>query len=237
MSDTNLVIVTADQRLWRVGFRPEPWAWSDWKYATEGGRFNGRWDDIHGQFRTVYAGDSLFACLIEVLAKYRVDAPLAAALDQIFEDPADTEEYPARPPAFVSYRWLEDRCASSATVHGSFCVVTATGTIAALRPRFAQLAHQLGVTDFDAAALKDSSPRDLTRSVASWLYQLTDPTVDGIQFRSRHGDDLPLWAIFERPSTDADVSPLLADIVSASLTPETAELMEAFAILGLGWSD
>jgi hypothetical protein len=137
----------------------------------------------------------------------------------------------------VGYRWLEDRRASGATVHGGFCVVTGAGTTAALRPRFTQLAHQLGATDFDAAASKDSSPRDLTHSVASWPYQPTDPTVDSIQFRSRHGDDLPPWAISERPSTDADVAPLLADVVSVALTPEIPELVDAFAILGLVWSD
>jgi hypothetical protein len=53
--------------VWWVGFRPDPWAWTDWKYGSDDGRFNGRWDDMAGQFRTVYAGESLVACLPEVL--------------------------------------------------------------------------------------------------------------------------------------------------------------------------
>ncbi|TFD50264.1 RES domain-containing protein [Cryobacterium frigoriphilum] len=220
-----------------MGFRPAPWAWSDWKYATDEGRFNGRWDDIAGQFRTVYAGASLFGCLVELLAKYRRDPSLVDALEEIVEDPADEIEFPARAAAVVSYQWLEDRCASSATLHGTFCVVTAARTIAALWPRFQDTARQFGASDFDAAALKNSSPRDLTRTIANWLYQQTEPAIDGIEFASRHGDDIPLWAIFERPSSDSDTSPLLTAITPLELSPETPELVAAFNILGLIWGD
>ena len=89
MPEISLVLSVNQGTVWRVGFRPEPWAWSDWKHATDEGRFNGRWDDINGQFRTVYADQSLFACLIEVLAKYRRDTHLADTLKDIVEDPAD----------------------------------------------------------------------------------------------------------------------------------------------------
>lgn len=50
----------ASGRVWRVGFRPELWAWSGWEWATDG-RFPGRWDDLHGNFRTIYAGSSLLS--------------------------------------------------------------------------------------------------------------------------------------------------------------------------------
>ncbi|MET1156386.1 RES domain-containing protein [Arthrobacter sp.] len=49
-----------------MGFRPDPWAWSGWEWATDG-RFPGRWDDLHRNFRTVYTGSGLQACLLEVL--------------------------------------------------------------------------------------------------------------------------------------------------------------------------
>ena len=237
MSDASFILSADPGTVWRVGFRPEPWAWSDWRYASDEGRFNGRWDDINGQFRTVYAGDSLFACLIEVLAKYRVDPHLSGALEEIVEDAADTAEFPARVPAVVSYRWLEDRRASTATLEGAYCRVVAAGTLAALWPRFVDVARRLGASDFDAAALKDSGPRDLTRSIASWLYQQTEPVIDGVEFTSRHGDDLRLWAIFERPSADSDISPRLTDVRTFDLAPETPELVAAFAALGLAWAD
>ena len=237
MPEISLVLSVNPGTVWRVGFRPEPWAWSDWKHATDEGRFNGRWDDINGQFRTVYAGQSLFACLIEVLAKYRRDTHLADTLKDIVEDPADAIEFPARVPAAVSYRWLEDRCASSATLQGIFCITTAAGTIAALWPRFVDTAHRYGASDFDAAALKDSGPRDLTRTIATWLYQQAEPAVDGIEFASRHGDDLKLWVVFERPSADSDTSPLLTKVTSMDLSPETPDLVAAFAALGLTWTN
>jgi len=58
-------------RVWRVGYRPDPWAWTPWQYAGETGCFPGRWDDPRGWFRTIYAGRELLACLLEVLARFR----------------------------------------------------------------------------------------------------------------------------------------------------------------------
>jgi hypothetical protein len=91
--------LTADEaagRVWRVGFRPEPWAWSGWEWATDG-RFPGRWDDLHGNFRTIYAGSSLLACLLEVLAHFRKDARLSIELDEIVEDDEDGACIPPSP--------------------------------------------------------------------------------------------------------------------------------------------
>jgi len=95
---------------------------------------------------------------------------------------------------------------------------------------------QLGLADFDAAALRDAGARNLTREVASWLYDRTDPAIDGVAFDSRHGDGLHLWAIFERPDA-GNRSPLLHDVSHVALTPETPELMTAFTLLGLAWED
>lgn len=63
-----------DRRAGRVGFRPPPWAWSGRHWAGADGRFNGRWDPLeHGLYRTVYTGDTLLACVIELLAPHRPD--------------------------------------------------------------------------------------------------------------------------------------------------------------------
>jgi hypothetical protein len=48
-------LVTNPGTVWRVGYRPEPWTWTPWQYA-ENGRFNGRWDDPDGNYRTLYTG-------------------------------------------------------------------------------------------------------------------------------------------------------------------------------------
>jgi hypothetical protein len=41
----------------------------------------------------------------------------------------------------------------------------------------------------------------LTEAISRHLYSSVDPAVDGIAFDSRHGNDLGLYALFERPVT------------------------------------
>lgn len=155
----------------RVGFAPTPWQWTDWAYA-EDGRFDGRWDDPGGSWRTLYVGETRLACLLELLARFR-------------------------PSSRVS-------------------------------------------DDLDAAAIRDARPRTLTRGIASWLHEVTDVDdvpLDGIEFASRHGDDLTLWAIFER-SRDGDVSAILAPrFDNAGLGTGDADLNRAMELLGLRWAD
>ena len=105
--------------MWRIGFHPEPWAWSGWEWATDG-RFPGRWDDLHGNFRTVYAGSSLKACLLEVLAGFRADARLTAELDEIDEDDEDNILHPSVRPGEVPREWLDSRAATRAELSGKY---------------------------------------------------------------------------------------------------------------------
>ena len=228
-----LVVVDAAEEVWRVGFKPEPWAWSGWEWAGADGRFHGRWDDRQGNFRTVYAGSTLLGCLLEVLAGFRPDPTLALELDDIEEDDEDATLHPTARAGEISYSWLEPRSAASATVTGRFCAVTAAESIAALRPQFVALAHLLTLHDFDAAALKDGRPRALTQSVATYLHATTG--LDGVTFASRHGDDLALWAVFER-AEDPAISRTLDAIEHHPLSPEHPDLQEALRILGLSWS-
>lgn len=88
--------------------------------------------------------------------------------------------------------------------------------------------------DFDAALLKDSDARSLTQGVATRIYATTD--LDGVAFASRHGDDLSLWAIFERPS-DPAVSPRLTNLQQHDLFPDHPDLIDAFNQLGLVWAE
>lgn len=229
-----LVVVDADEQVWRVGFTPDPWAWPGWEWAGTNGRFNGRWDDSQGNFRTIYAGSTLLACLLEVLAGFRPDPMLSLELDAIVEDDDDAAGHPTVRGGEVSYSWLEPRSAASATLKGRFCAVTAAESIAALRPRFVALAHLLSLHDFDAAALKDGRPRALTQTVATYLHATTE--LDGVTFASRHGDDLALWAVFERAG-DPAISAALDAIEHHPLSPEHPVLQEAFGILGLTWSN
>jgi hypothetical protein len=226
-----LTTINASQTVWRVGFSPDTWAWSGWQYATDG-RFPGRWDDVDGNFRTIYAGSSLLACLLEVLATFRKDAHLAAEFEDIAEDDLDRDSHPTIAPGLVPWHWLDSRRIATGTLTGTFCAVTASGTMSSLYSHFIGLALSLGLLDFDAAALKDSRPRRLTQSVATWLYENTD--IDGVSFNSRHGDDLTLWAIFERPQ-DGSVTACITEAEHHSFTGAEPELMHASRLLDLHW--
>lgn len=217
-----------DQQVWRVGYRPHPWAWSSWKYATDG-RFHGRWDDPAGNFRTIYAGDTLLACLLEILACFRPDPSLISELAGIDTSDEDPQTAPA---GVVPLSWLEPRAATSARMVGRFCAVTHTQTLSVLRPRFLSHAAALGLVDLDAAALKDVRARALTQAIAAELYRSTD--LDGIRFASRHGDEHQLWAIFERLG-GLPVSPCLTQLQHVALTPDSSDVREAFRLHGLTW--
>ncbi|MET3812154.1 hypothetical protein ABIB14_003284 [Arthrobacter sp. UYEF3] len=180
----------------------------------------------------MYAGSSLRACLLEVLAGFRRDARLAMELDEIVEDNEDAVLHPTVPPGQVPLEWLDARAATSAELSGAYCAVTDSKSIAVLYPHFIGMAFSLGLADLDAAALKDARPRELTQAIAAWIYENTD--LDGVTFASRHGDDLRLWAIFERPG-DGLVSSKLRHSRSEELHPDSNAIKHAFQLLGLTW--
>src|SRR6478735_942543 len=68
-------------RVWRIGFEPDMWARTPWRYATDDGLFNGRWDDQLGQFRTLYTSDNLRGCFLDLCAKLQPSKPLQTVLD------------------------------------------------------------------------------------------------------------------------------------------------------------
>jgi hypothetical protein len=89
------------------------------------------------------------------------------------------------------------------------------------------------------ALLKDARDRVLTRSIARWLYDLHDEgtVVDGVRFHSRHGDEIRVWAVFERAG-DQVRSPLIQPSSEpVKVHPDLPELLEAFARFGLHWSE
>jgi hypothetical protein len=217
----------------RVGFRPDPFAWTPWQYADRG-RFGGRWDDSNGQFRTVYVADSLLGCLLEVLSRFRPDPQLTAELDTIVVEEFDTQHFPTAPPGNVPTAWLEPRCAGVALLTGTFLDVRTPRTVREIRHHLGGRAAALGVTDLDAASLKLTSPRSFTQQVAAWVYQHPEnPT--GIRFGSRHGDEFTLWAVFEQARDNENASMTLTHHVVEPLTTLTPALITAFELFDLSW--
>lgn len=229
------VVDAADAPVWHVGRAPDPWAWTDWRYAG-----NQRWDDVDGVFRTIYAADSLYACYVEVLAYARPDMDPGDAdlLAGITEDTEDAAEYPSPPAGVIPTDWIQGRMVATALLEGPYADVRTPDTIAALRPEFIKLARKLGYPDFDAAALKSASPRELTQRVAHHLYTLTDPSsrpaVDGVRFASRHGDELTMWAVFERD--DEPSSHHIKSVTAQLVDVDDPDLIRSMTLHRLTWA-
>ncbi|QHC68922.1 RES domain-containing protein (plasmid) [Rathayibacter sp. VKM Ac-2759] len=221
--------------VWRIGYGSDPWAWTDWTYAHDG-RFTGRWDSPDGSYRTVYAGQSIFACYIEVLAQFRPDPILTEDLDSIVEDEVDRSIYPTIQPGIVPETWFEPRRVGGAVLTGRYCDVGHSTTISTLRPFFIADALRFGLDDFDSSAIQNSKPRELTQAVGRSIFSETGPELqnmfDGVRFLSRHGNEVELWAIFER-SDDAEVSGHLGEISIYSIWLGDPELKQALDLHGL----
>jgi len=218
--------------VFRVGYPPDPWAWVPWEYAP----FSGRWDDSEALYRTIYAASSIEACYIEILAQFRPDPGLDADLAAIRGCAADAD-FPSGAPGVVGRSWVRARRIGRAHLDGEFVDVGHSRTIAALRPRFLPAALALGLPDFDAAAIRIHAPRELTQAISRYLYgreAASGRFTAGVAFASRHGDDLRLWAVFER---DADVggerSHLLRDCHDEEIDPGSGAFRRALDLHGL----
>lgn len=228
----------AGRQVWRVGFAPEPWAWTPWEYA-DGGRFTGRWDDPRGVWRTLYVGESRLVCFLEVLAPFRPDPRLAADLDQIQESDDDATEHPSAAPGNLTREWCAPRRAGAARLTGWFAAPADAESLPTLRAKFLPLAVHHGLSDVDAAAIRLAEPRAVTQAIAAWLYEQNGPQdqpLAGTRFESRHGDGLLLWAIFER-SDDGPVSPLLTDLADTHINADDPDLLEAMRIHRIVWAE
>jgi hypothetical protein len=226
----------AERPVWRVGYAPEPWAWTPWQFA-EDGRFNGRWDDPNGVWRSLYVGGSPLACYLEVLARFRFDPSLQSDLAEIEEDDVDARDHATLSGGVLPRSWCQPRLLGAAHLTGWYAVPGDKESLPTLRARFLPLATRLHLADVDAAAIRLAEPRTFTQQIATWLFYQSGPDdrpLAGVAFESRHGDDLRLWALFERPD-DGDVSALLNDYGASAIDDNDPGLMEAMRIHRLSW--
>jgi RES domain len=222
------------QEIHRVGYKPEPWHWTPWKYA-EGGRFDGRWDDPAGIWRTLYLGSSELACYLEVLAPFRPDPEVAAEIAEIAGEDDDDEPVA---PGELAYSWCDARLICSARLSGCFALPGHQETLSTLRKRkyFLQLAKLCGCSDLDAAAIRDAK-RELTQAISAWIYTQTGTggeLADGIEYQSRHGDYLPLWAVYERDA-GYDSPPQITDHDAQLIAADNPFLLEAMSLHNIDW--
>jgi len=209
--------VTAGGPVHRLARRPDAWAWPDWAYAGNDGTFGNRYDDPRGEFRVLYASTERVGAFLETLARFRPDPALVAALGEI-EDGGGGD---ALPPGSVPAEWLHDRAVGEATLGGDYAQVGASRSLAYLRSR-------LVLGDLDASAIRRRVPRSTTQAVGRVVFECRaedgGPQFAGVSYRSRLGDDIHNWAIFEPTEVAGSSEPLEED---------DPDLALALALLGL----
>jgi hypothetical protein len=221
----------ADRPLYRIGRKPNAWAWPDWLRASADGTFGNRWDDPDGVYRVLYAASSLRGAFVEVLARFRPDPHVVAELARI-----EGRQAGALPPGHLGRSWLEVRCIGEAAVRGSFAEIGHSESLARLHEKLAPRLVHYGIQDLDASAIRLGAPRRLTQEISRFVFEQTTRgrrrAFDGISYLSRLGDDLRNWAIFE-PIGRERVAALLADIRSARIGARHPELRAALELLGI----
>lgn len=209
----------------RLGRRPDPWAWPDWRYAGSDGTFSNRFDDPHGVYRVLYASTERLTTFVECLAPFRPDPAILAEYAAI-----DATEGDVEPPAFgrVPLDWLSMRCVGTAGLHGDYVDIGHHDTIAELRRALAARLVHHRITDLDAATIRLSTPRAMTQEISRCIFDLTENRVrrwNGIRYLSKYGDDLVNWAIFE---------PAMLTITAVTEIDENdADLAQALGLHGL----
>ncbi|MGH7756283.1 MAG: RES family NAD+ phosphorylase [Vulcanimicrobiaceae bacterium] len=175
--------------MYRLGREPDPWAPPDWAYAGEDGTFGNRFDDPRGTYRVLYASSTRLGCFLETLARFRVDVALQTALAEI----SGLDDYV--PLGVVPSEWPRGRSLGTAEAAGVFAAIGSAQSLATLRATLGTVVVELGLEDFDAAAIRLSFPRAFTQAVSRYIYD--GGRFDGVCYRSRYGDDLENWAVFE----------------------------------------
>jgi len=127
---------------------------------------------------------------------------------------------------------FDNRRLGDATVAGRFVDVGDTTSLARLRTALAAGAIHHGLDEIDAATIRLRAPRAFAQQVSRFAYEQRDDrgAFAGIRYRSRLGEDVVNWAIFE-PAPDAS-SPFVAT-TAAAIEADESDLQAALQLLGL----
>jgi hypothetical protein len=222
--------VSPEGPLYRIGRRPDPWAFPDWANVGNDGTFGNRWDDPQGVYRVLYASSSRLGALVEVLARFRPDPHVFAALKEIEGD----EGTATQPPGELEAAWLRRRCLGVARVGGEFVDVGHSTSLARFREALASRVLHHGLDDLDAATIRLSAPRRFTQEISRYIYDRSTSQgkrrYAGIAYRSRLGDEFYNWAIFESPG---GALPWIGEPETEPLEAEDPDLVRALEMLGV----
>jgi hypothetical protein len=223
--------VAPGDSLFRVGRGPDVWTLASWIYAGPDGTFGNRYDDPAGEYRVLYAAGQRRGAFLETLARFRVDLQLVAELNAIEGDEQD-DAFPTVQHGVVPAEWLMRRRIGTAMAASLWFVdVAHSESLACLRERLvARLVHH-GLDDLDAGDLRRRAPRALTQEISRYVFEHgsapSGEPVAGIAYRSRLGDELTNWTIFEGHQLDEIME---ADAIIAADDPDLAAALETLGL-------
>lgn len=189
--------------VYRLGRRPDPWAYPDWAFAGEDGTFGNRFDDPESSYRVLYASSQRLGAFVEVLARFRPDPAVVAGLAEVEAE----DSHDGLPPGSLPRSWLDHRLVGEGTLEGAYADIGHGRSLTYLRERLAARVAHFGLEDLDAGTIRLRAPRRFTQEVSRLVYECSEADgarqFDGIRYGSRLGDEFDNWAIFEpiRPIT------------------------------------
>ena len=179
---------SAPRLIYRVARMPDAWAPLDWSLALPDGTFGNRFDDPESEYRVLYASSQEVGCFVETLARFRSDLSTVAALKRIHGEDDFT------PPGEVPPGWELNRALGTARAEGSYADICGSEWLGYLRPWLATECVRRGIREFDASVMQSGALRAITQLASRIVYELG---YAGIYYRSRYGNDLDNWALFE----------------------------------------
>lgn len=189
--------VRAPRGIWRIGRAPDPLARrsplppEDLDRPQVGNRF----DSALGIYSVLYFGSSLEACYGEVLARFRPDLELVAAIRE------DWEERGFMPPGAVPADWRQRRIAVRVDLETDmrFLDVESLEARELLRRELAPMLAFWGHEDLDVSVVRGKDRR-VTRYISQWAYDRRDedgePVYGGVRYLSRLSSEWECWAVF-----------------------------------------
>ncbi len=197
-------------------------------YAQPDGTFGGRFDDPSGRrgvptnsrFRVLYFASEPAGAFAEVLAHFRPDLAVLAALGS---SPPPAAAVPA------AWRTVRRVGATILNTQGAFVDIGDARTLKMFRPILAPTALALNLSDLDLSAFNGPA-RLLTQEAARFVYEQRDrggtPLFAGIRYTSRLHRTWECWAVF------SDHLRLTAPRVDF-ITAHDPGLLQAASVLGL----
>ncbi len=216
----------APDTLFRVGRKPDPWAWTDLKYAGQG-----RWDDPERRYAVLYASHDAFGAYLESLSQFQPDLELVAELGRVRRNAAGlrrTTIAGRMPENWRSSRLLGEGAPDG--VSGAFVAVGRAATLAVLRQELASVARELDIENVDAGVLRlDYSARfrAFTQAVSRYIYERPEAHA-GIFYLGQQGDEVENYAIFRRGADHPVTSRRRSEIGA-----DDQDFLQACTLLGI----